>query len=729
MADSGGLAGFVGGTYVAASVTQDDQECINWYAEVDPTEKKTDLLGPGDRQVTALYPCPGTTMMTQLATLGPVRGMGVLPGGNTLLAVCGTALYSITLSYVATQVGALLTSTGPVSITNNGTSAYLCDGSNRYYYTWGTSTFAIVADGAFTGANTVDIIDNYIVYNNPNSNQWGCTNVGSVVSGALNFASMLVAPGYCIGLICDHRNVFILGEKNSEVWNDVGSSPFPFAIVPGTSMQHGLAARGTVARLGESFAFLAQDDRGQAVVVKMEGYSPARISTHAVEQAMSRYAIISDAIAYTYQQAGHEFYMLTFPTADVTWCYDLSTQLWHKRAWRDQNNVYHRHRGNCAAVFGGQVVIGDYANGRIYKFDQSIYTDATGTAGAAQLMPCVRRARHLTSDLKRQFFGKLQIQFQPGVGVSGAEETGGIDYLELTNGNDFAATPDSAALSFSPSIEFIAYVNPNTWENPSGIEAHYICAKGDNASQQQFFFRFGGFLNSKKPQIITSANGSTLVSQYSSAALTVADGTALWLRGNMLGNDGGGNRVYKFYTSSDSIDTPVASINWTQLGTTITTAGVTTIFDSTSQLYIGSGPGSPTSGFPGKIYLVNIYNGIGGTLVSSMDARAVAAGSPTFISDATGEEYTLNGDAIIAGNYVVGTLGVNPQAMLRWSDDGGFTFSNEHWAYLGKMGAYKNRAIWRNLGEGRDRVFEVVVTDPVYRVVVSAQLSYSAGAH
>ncbi len=281
--------GFIGASYVAASPTQDDQECINYYPETDPTKQQ------GERGVVALYPCPGLIQKMQLPTTGAVRAMRVLPGSNILLAVAGSKLYSVNTAYSATLVGTLLSDTGPVSITDNGISAYLCDGSNRYYYTWGTSTFAVVSDGAFTGANTVDVVDNYMIYNNPSSNQWGCTNVGSVVSGGLNFASTLAAPGNVIGLIADHRNVFLLGEKASEVWIDVGSQPFPFGILAGTNMQHGLAARGSVARLGESFAFLSQDERGKCVVVQMNGYSPNRISTHAVEQEISQYLVVSDA--------------------------------------------------------------------------------------------------------------------------------------------------------------------------------------------------------------------------------------------------------------------------------------------------------------------------------------------------------------------------------------------------------------------------------------------------
>ena len=63
--------------------------------------------------------------------------------------------------------------------------------------------------------------------------------------------------------------------------------------------------------------------------------------------------------------------------------------------------------------------------------------------------------------------------------------------------------------------------------------------------------------------------------------------------------------------------------------------------------------------------------------------------------------------------------------MLRWSNDGGSTWSNEHWCTIGQQGKYKNRAIWRRLGQARDRVFEVSTTDPVKMVIVSANLKAS----
>jgi len=72
--------------------------------------------------------------------------------------------------------------------------------------------------------------------------------------------------------------------------------------------------------------------------------------------------------------------------------------------------------------------------------------------------------------------------------------------------------------------------------------------------------------------------------------------------------------------------------------------------------------------------------------------------------------------------------GSDPQVMLRWSDDGGHTWSNEHWASMGAIGTYGTRTFWRRLGmtnKLRDRVYEVSGTDPVKVTIMGANLILS----
>jgi hypothetical protein len=84
--------------------------------------------------------------------------------------------------------------------------------------------------------------------------------------------------------------------------------------------------------------------------------------------------------------------------------------------------------------------------------------------------------------------------------------------------------------------------------------------------------------------------------------------------------------------------------------------------------------------------------------------------------------------------YVLETIGYpaapgyNPQAMLRWSDDAGHTWSNEHWSSMGKLGQYGFRTFWRRLGmtqKLRDRVYEVSGTDPVKIAITNAEILLS----
>jgi len=705
--------GFVGPSYVAPSIYVNGEDCINFRTEIDITKQA------GQNGVVALYPTPGLTTKAVLSAMAEVRGMRTVSGGQYAVAVCGPYVYVLTSNLTPTLVGQLNTSSGIVGITDNGQNVYIVDGTYRYTWrisnpasaifrasisgttltvslmqsgtiavgqslfglgvgnevvitalgsgsggvgtytintsltiateqmnsaavastltasmsgttltvtatsgviyngqtiqgagvtantiitTYGSGTvlsqsiaiagtgyavndtitvlggvygntpqtytvtsiggsgavtglsvqnvgaytsnptnnvststtgsgtgltltltfgtgaggtgnyvinnsqtvasetmyalnFSVMpsTDGAFSGASSVDVVDNYFIYNNPNTQQWAASNILSPITPALSFASKFTGPDNLVSVIVDHGQVYLLGETTSEVWADVGAFPFPFQRIPGSSSQHGIVAKFSVARVGNSFAYLSKNIRGQAEVVMMNGYFPTRISTHAVENTFINQDV-TDARAWTYQQGGHEVYVLSFPTLDITWCYDVATSMWHKWLYCDDLNQYHRHKGNCCINFQNMVLIGDWQNGNIYELDPTNFTDN------GQPIRRLRRTTHLVSDYQREYFDELQVYFQPGVGLTG-------------------------------------------------------------------------------------------------------------------------------------ITTP------------------------------------------------------------------------------------LN----------VETVGADPQAMMRWSDDGGSTWSNEHWKSIGKIGKYKNRAIWRRLGMTRDRVFELVVTDPINAVIVAANLKSSVG--
>jgi len=543
--------GFVGAAYEAPSIYQDAQECINFYPEIDPTKAQ------GERGVIALYPTPGLQTVAILPNQEEVRGIRTLSGGDQVVVVCGDFVYVMESDYTPKMIGQMNSSTGLVGIVDNGVNVYIVDGTYRYTWqisnpsaatftgsistttltvdsvlsgtiavgqaifgqgiaqntvitalgtgtggagtytisdsqtvatttinsnsppavvtasisgttmtvsgvtsgtlkigqtlegsgitdgtiikalgtgTGGTGTYDVepsqsagsttvyaiawtvlpTTDGAFEGGGTVDITDNYFVYNKPDSQLWAASDLLSPITDPLSFASKDGSPDDLVAIIVDRREVYLLGEMSSEVWIDSGGVPFPFTRIPGTSTQQGIAAQWSCARMGNSFAYVSKNNRGEAMIVRMNGYFPERISTHAVETTLVNQNV-SDALAWTYQLEGHEVYVVTFPSIGengLTWAYDNTTGLWHKWLYRNNQNQFERHRGNCCAFFNQQVLVGDYENGKIYQVAREFYTDD------GQPIRRIRRAPHILSDLQRQYFHELQIQFQPGVGLS-----------------------------------------------------------------------------------------------------------------------------------------------------------------------------------------------------------------------------------------------------------------------------------------------------------------------
>ena len=151
--------------------------------------------------------------------------------------------------------------------------------------------------------------------------------------------------------------MWLIGVDTTEVWYDAGLATFAFQAMPGAFIEHGCSAVGSIAKYDLGLYWLGQDKYGQNIIFKGSEYNVERISTHPIEQDIAKYSYIADAIGFTYLQEGHVFYVLTFPTANATWVYDLGEKHWHKRSWLDSNGGFNRWRPNCAAVFNGDIVV------------------------------------------------------------------------------------------------------------------------------------------------------------------------------------------------------------------------------------------------------------------------------------------------------------------------------------------------------------------------------------
>jgi hypothetical protein len=374
---------------------------VNLFPEIVPEAGKEPAF---------LQRAPGLRQLVQLPT-GPVRGLWTY--GDYAYAVSGNRFYQIDSNWSYTDKG-LVAGSDPVNMVDNGTQLFIAAGANGYIYNANTDVFAQITDPDFYGAVGVGFLDGYFVYNEPNSQKFWVTSLYDGTSvDPLDFASAEGSPDDLVTLIVDHREVWLFGQTSVEVWYNAGLPDFPLARIQGAFNEIGCQAPYSVAKLDNALFWLGKDARGNGIVYRSKGYTGERVSTHAVEWQIQQYSTLADAVAYTYQQDGHAFYVLNFPTANTTWVFDVSTGVWHERAgWEDNN--FTRHLGQCQMNFANEIVIGDYVTGTLYAYDMNVYSEA----GLVQKW--LRSWRALPTgqnDLKRTAQHSLQLDCESGVGL------------------------------------------------------------------------------------------------------------------------------------------------------------------------------------------------------------------------------------------------------------------------------------------------------------------------
>jgi hypothetical protein len=393
----------LGSAYVARSVNAADNRMINLFPEIIPE---------GGKEPAFLNRAPGLKLKASVG-LGPIRGMWVL--NDALYVVSGGQLYKVDSSYNATLIGNVSGNSGPVSMADNGTQLFVACNGPSFIYNSQTNVFAQITDGDFPGAVTVSYLDGYFVFNEPDSQKiWVTALLDGTSVDPLDFASAEGSPDGVVGIIADHREIWVFGTNSVEVWYNSGNADFPLSRIQGAFNELGCAAPYSIAKMDNGLFWLGKDARGQGIVYRANGYTGQRISTHAVEWQIQQYANMSDAIGYTYQQDGHSFYVLIFPQANRTWVYDVATQAWHERAGFASGD-FTRHRSNCQAFFQGDVLVGDYENANVYSFDLDDFSD---NGGIQKWLRSWRALPTGQNNLKRTAQHSLQLDLETGVGLN-----------------------------------------------------------------------------------------------------------------------------------------------------------------------------------------------------------------------------------------------------------------------------------------------------------------------
>lgn len=393
---------FVGSSYASRTTRLDAQRTINLYPEISEDKDS--------RTVSALIGTPGLKLWQTIGT-GPIRGV-LKFNAQYAIIVSGVEVYRVDSLGNSTLIGSISIGNPMVSMASNGIEIMLVAGPSGYVINPTAATIEPIANVAFTGADTVGYLDGFMLFNQPGTGRFQSTGPYTSSIDALDFATAEGSPDLLVSLIVDHREAWLFGESSTEVYYNAGGADFPFERITGAFIETGCAAKFSPAKIDNTVFWLGSDDRGVGMIYRAVGYQPQRISTHAIEHAIHQYSTTADAIGYTYQQEGHSFYVLTFPSGNATWVFDVAAGEWHERAYRDPiSGQLGRHRGQCHMVFAGKNLVGDYENGNVYELDLETYTDN------GDPLPRIRRCMHLASHEKRVVYNSLEILFEQGVGT------------------------------------------------------------------------------------------------------------------------------------------------------------------------------------------------------------------------------------------------------------------------------------------------------------------------
>lgn len=368
------LPGFVGPSNVNFSVNVDTERTVNYVWEGS---------GAGIPKVPAsFYSRPGLRPWVTIDQ-GPVRAL--LTQDDLLWAVSGGLFVEGFASQTAIVRGLVASDGNPATISSNGGAdgsgghqLLIVSGGLGYIYDLVAKTLSPITDTDFpTPALMGGYIDSYFFVLKSQSNQFqiSVSEDGTDWDG-LDVAQIEQWPGRILSLVVSHNELWPMSATRTNPWYDSGAS-FPFQPVLGASMQAGILAPWSAVNLDNTLYWLGQTDLGGAQVFLADGYTPKRISTHAVEtsiQALGQGA--SQAIAWTCQMNGHSFYILYLPTNDTHWVYDAASGLWTEWAsWNPDPGLWIPHPGRCHAFAFEKHLVGSRANGTIYEQSFDFYND------------------------------------------------------------------------------------------------------------------------------------------------------------------------------------------------------------------------------------------------------------------------------------------------------------------------------------------------------------------
>ena len=479
------FANFIGGSYQAAASQADAERSLNLYPE------KVQSPGGQDKAAYVLLSRPGLAVFTQFAGASAVRAECELNGRAFAIAQAGpsSTFYEVLKNGTSVSYGALPGDRRP-QLTPSETQILVLCGGIGYVFDLAASTLTRIdteASGpAFpVGATKSGVLDGYGIVLEPNSQTFAISADNDFTAwDGLDFGDAEGEPGNVVTFIVDHRQVWFFCNNHTEVYYDAGNANFPLVRLDGAFMEQGSDSIDGAFQCDNTVFWLGGNRDGRGICWRANGYTPERVSTHAIEALIQSFGDASDVSGYAYQETGHTFARWDFPSANgglgASILFDIASGFWHERCfWNATMGFEMADLARCHMFAFGKHLVGDWRSGTIYEQSLAYTSDA----GAA--IRRLRAAPDLANGGKFTKYGELRLLADVGVGLDG----GGI----------------SAPSAAGTLLNAAGLVTNNVALQP-GRGAYF--AAGSGTSESQFLLLLGAlnaYQASANPQALTLA--------------------------------------------------------------------------------------------------------------------------------------------------------------------------------------------------------------------------------
>lgn len=407
--------GLVGPSYVMRSLPFDAQRTINLYPIADPEGKET----------ASLFGTPGLSL---LATFGNGAGRKLFASSNgRAFAAIGSKLYEIDSFGNETLRGSLNQNSGNLSVAENSTQMAICDGTSLYIFNYAANTLSVITSGLPASVGFVTAIDGYFIVLENNSGRFYVSALNDGTSwNALDFATAESNPDQLLCVANSSGQLYLLGTRTFEIWTNTGNAAFPFQRISGAVGDIGIIAPHTALDVDNSLVWLGQDKNGRCMVYRAKGLRPQRISTEAIEIVLQSATDPELLKAFAYQQDGHLFYIITGGGLETSLCFDVTTGLWHERAYLNELGEFEPHlAADVVYAFEKHIAL-DRRNGKLYELKLDVYSD-NGE-------PIVRERTytHLSDEGREIRFNRLELSMETGVGLQTGQGVNPLVSLQLS---------------------------------------------------------------------------------------------------------------------------------------------------------------------------------------------------------------------------------------------------------------------------------------------------------